>query len=83
MNPCRVHRVFQRRVTGCGALPDGDGDGHTIVSFDGQTILLGGFPPLFHVIWNFPLALSLFQGAVNTILLFGGSPKVRASHDAP
>ena len=83
VNPWRVHRVFQCSVTARGALPGGDGEGQTILSFDGQTILLGGFPPLVQVTWNFPLALSLFQGAVNTMLLFGGSPKVRASHDAP
>jgi hypothetical protein len=83
VNPCRVQRVFQRSVTAAGALPGGDGDGQTILSFDGQTILLGGFPPLVQVTWNFPLALSLFQGAVATMLLFGGSPKVLASHDAP
>jgi len=49
VNPCRVHRVIQRSVTGRGALPEGDGDGQTILSFDGQTMFPGGFPPLFQV----------------------------------
>jgi hypothetical protein len=85
VNPCRVHRVFQCSVTGPGGLPGGDADGQTILSFDGQTILSGGFPSLVQVTWYFPLLsfTATFQGAVNTIWLFGGSPELLASHDAP
>jgi hypothetical protein len=85
VNPCRVQRAFHRSVTGPGALPEGDGDGQTILSFDGQTMLAGGFPSLLQVTWYFPppALTAAFQAAVNTMLLLGGSPKLLASHDAP